>query len=248
MARFFRRVKAVAQTRLAALKRHAALNSVPVGRVDFGDLRRTEPISRVFGFDRGEPVDRYYIEGFLAEHASAIRGRVLEIGDSTYTKRFGGTNVTYSDVLHVTGDSLEATIVADLTHAPHIATDTFDCIILTQTLQFTYSMESAVSELFRILQPGGIVLCTLPGISQISRYDMDRWGDYWRVTSRSARELFETTFPAQQLEVHTYGNVLAAITLMHGLAQTELTTAELDVRDDDYQIIVAIEATKPVGA
>jgi hypothetical protein len=49
--------------------------------VDFGDLRRVRPISRAFALDRGLPVDRHYIEHFLAAHAADIRGRVLEIGD-----------------------------------------------------------------------------------------------------------------------------------------------------------------------
>lgn len=215
-----------------------------VGDFDFGDFRRTEPVSRVFGLDRGSPIDRHYIEAFLAEHASAVRGRVLEIGDATYTKRFGSDRVTASDVLHATDGGEGATIVADLTHAPEIASNTFDCIIITQTLQFTFRMTEMVAELHRILAPGGVVLCTVPGISQISRYDMDRWGDYWRLTTRSARELFETVFPGDDLEVRAYGNVLSATALLQGLAVHELTTAELDVADDDYQVIVAVVARK----
>jgi len=215
-----------------------------LGQVEWGDMRRTEPISRVFGFDRGEPVDRHYIEAFLGAHAGAIRGRVLEIGDRTYTQRFGGDAVDVSDVLHVSGDSPEATIIADLTNAPQIAGDTFDCIIITQTLQFTYAMESTVSELHRILKPGGVVLCTVPGISQISRFDMDRWGDYWRLTSKSAAELFATSFAPEGIEVVTYGNVLGAVALLHGVSTDELTAEELDVHDDDYQVIVAVAATK----
>src|SRR3954471_21782846 len=69
------------------------------GNVSFGDLNRTTPLSRHFGFDRGTPVDRYYIESFLAENAGAIRGRTLEIGDDEYTHRFGGTRAQQRDVL-----------------------------------------------------------------------------------------------------------------------------------------------------
>jgi len=216
-----------------------------LGTVDFGDLRRVEPVSRVFGLDRGTPIDRYYIEQFLKMNADLVRGRVLEIGDSSYTRRFGGNSVEKSDVLHLTGDSPEATIVADLTNAPDIADGTFDCMILTQTLQFTYDMEAVVSELYRILAPGGSVLCTMSGISQISRYDMDRWGDYWRLTSLSARRLFETAFADADIEVQTYGNVLAATAFLQGLAVSELTRSELDQHDDDYQLVVTVRATKP---
>lgn len=218
------------------------------GAVDFGDLRRVEPVSRVFGFDRGVPVDRHYIESFLSAHEPRIAGRVLEIADDTYTKRFGGSRVTRSDVLHATGEGEGATIVADLTHAPQIPDASFDCIIITQTLQFTYHMERMVAEMHRILAPGGTVLCTVPGISQISRFDMDRWGDYWRLTTLSARTLFETAFEPAEVDVRAYGNVLAATALLHGLAQGELTPAELDARDDDYQVIVAVAATKRTPA
>src|SRR4029453_14668409 len=44
-----------------------------------GTLRRTRPLSNDFGYDRGTPVDRYYIERFLARHQSDVKGRVLEV-------------------------------------------------------------------------------------------------------------------------------------------------------------------------
>ena len=215
-----------------------------MGGVDFGDLRRTKPVSSVFGFDRGLPIDRVYIERFLGENSDVIHDRVLEVGDRSYTSRFGGAAVTQSDVLHAVEGSPGATIVADLTHATSIETDTFDCIIITQTLQFVYSIEAAVSEIHRILRPGGTVLCTVPGISQISRYDMNRWGDYWRLTDLSARTLFETSFRSEDVSVTTYGNVLAATAFLHGIAASELSPDELEVRDPDYQINIAVRATK----
>lgn len=242
MASIFSRAVASLRFRLGESRRRRALTP-PVGGTDFGGLRRTEPISRTFGLDRGTPIDRYYIERFLGENGRLIRGRVLEIGDRTYTERFG-TGVEHSDVLHVSGESPEATIIADLTNAPQIADSSFDCIILTQTLQFTYDMAAEVAELHRILKPGGSVLCTVPGISQISRFDEERWGDYWRLTARSARELFETAFPSEAVHVETFGNVLAAIAFLHGLALSELERSELDVHDEEYQVIVAVRAVK----
>lgn len=234
-----------AKLRSGVLGRRKRQLHPPIGTTDFGDLRRTEPISRVFGFDRGVPVDRYYIEGFLESNSGAIHGRVLEVGDATYTRRFGGCSVVHSDVLHLTGDSPEATIVADLASAPHIPDDSFDCIILTQTLQFSYDMQAVVAELHRILKPGGSVLCTVPGISQISRFDMDRWGDFWRLTTLSARTLFESAFTPEDVVVQASGNVLASIAFLHGLATSELTLQELDACDEDYQLIISVRATKP---
>lgn len=213
--------------------------------VRFGSLRRVKPISRMFGHDRGRSINRYYIEQFLSAHASDIRGYVLEIGDNRYTRKFGGNGVTRSDVLHVIEGNPSATIVADLTCADHIPSDTFDCIIFTQTLQFIYDVRAALWHLQRILRPGGVLLATFSGISQISRYDMDRWGDYWRFTALSTRRLFEEVFPAANVTVATSGNVLAAIAFLHGLAAEELHQQELDYHDPDYEVIITVRAVKP---
>ena len=148
----------------------------PVGSVEFGDLRRLRPISITFGWDRGLPIDRYYIDRFIERHAADIRGRVLEIGDPGYTRKYGGDKVTRSDVLHAIPGNPQATIIADLTCADHIPSDSFDCIILTQTLQFIYDFRAALKTLYRILAPGGVLLATSHGICRISRFDMVRWG------------------------------------------------------------------------
>jgi SAM-dependent methyltransferase len=217
-----------------------------IGRVDFGSLRRVKPVSKYWGFDRGKPVDRYYIEQFLSRHASDIKGHVLEIGDDVYTLQFGRERVTKSDILHVAEGYPKATIVADLTQADHVPSDTFDCIICTQTLQLIYETPKAIRSLHRMLKPGGVLLLTIPGISQISRYDMDRWGDYWRFTLASAKRLFSEVFPEDSVRIDTYGNVLAATAFLHGLSVEELTEDELDYSDPDYEVTIAIRAMKPL--
>jgi len=216
----------------------------PVGQARFGDLDRVQPISPVFGFDRGQPIDRYYIEHFLARHAECIQGRVLEVGDDTYTRRFGGQRVTASDVLHVSAGNPRATIVADLASADHIPSDSFDCIILTQTLHLIYEVRLAIQTLQRILKPGGVLLTTFPGISQIDR---GAWGDrwYWAFTAQSARRLFEEAFPPANVHVATRGNVLAAIAFLHGLAAAELRQDELDYYDAHYPVVIAARVAKP---
>jgi SAM-dependent methyltransferase len=214
--------------------------------VRFGDLRQLTPVSRHFGWDRGGlPVDRYYIERFLEQHATDIAGHVLEVRDDAYTCRFGGTRVTRCDVLHPTTDNPKATIVADLTGAGQIPSDTFDCIVLTQVLPFIPDVAAAARTLQRILRPGGVVLATMPGISQVIRYDMDRWGDYWRFTSLSARRLFECAFPGAELQVEAHGNVLTATAFLQGISSRELRADELDFRDPDYEVLITVRAVKP---
>jgi SAM-dependent methyltransferase len=222
-------------------------DSPPIGRLDFGDLRRVTPISQSFGFDRGQPIDRYYIEGFLALHAEDIRGRVLEIADNHYTRQFGGSRVTRSDVLNLTPDNPHATIIADLANAGAIPSNAFDCIVFTQTLQYIYEPQTAVKTLYRILKPEGVLLASFPVISQICRYDMDRWGDYWRFTDGSIRRLLGDIFTPENVTVQAHGNILAAISFLHGLAAHELRPPELEHHDPDYQILITARAVKQVN-
>jgi SAM-dependent methyltransferase len=223
----------------------------PVGDVRFGDLRRLKPLSDFFGCDRGQPIDRYYIERFVAAHAGDIAGRILEIGDNIYTHQFGGARVTHSDVLHVEPGNPKATIVADLTRADHIPSNTFDCVLLLQTLQLIYDARSAIDTVLRILKPGGVVLATFPGITHVPRSDpKEGWADcwHWSFTATSARRLFGELFPQNNLHVEAFGNVLTATSFLQGLSAAELTPAEFDYRDRDYDMLIGVRAQKPLTA
>ena len=211
-----------------------------------GSLRRFTPLSRQFGFDRGLPIDRHYIEGFLSKNALDICGHVLEVADNTCTRRFGGDRVTKSDVLHPEPGNPNGTIVGDLTCADHIPSGTIDCVLLTQTLQFIYDVPAAIRTVQRILKPGGVVLATVPGISPLSRYDMEKWSHFSAFTTQSARRLFAEVFPASNVRVEAHGNVLAATAFLYGMASQELRQKELDSCDPDYELIITVRAVKPV--
>ena len=207
-------------------------------------IRSLNPVSDQFGFDRGTPIDRVFIENFLENHSNLISGEVLEIADNTYTARFGADSVTRSHVLHAAEGNSQATLVGNLETGENIPSSAFDCILLTQTLPFLYHVHAAISHCFRALRPGGTILATFAGISQISRYDADRWGDFWRFTPQSARRLFEEEFSSECVEVESYGNVLVACSFLHGLAAYELSQRELWHRDPDYPVLIAVKATK----
>jgi SAM-dependent methyltransferase len=213
--------------------------------VIWGSFRRTAPFTRTFGAERGLPVCRYYIEEFLQQNANDIRGRTLEVGDDTYTRRFGGSRVSRAEVLHIAEGSPDATIIADLTQGTNLESASFDCIILTQTLSSIYDLSAAVNTIYRILKPGGVVLVSVPGIAQISRYDMNRWGDYWRFTTASAYRLFQP-FKDGKLDVYSFGNVAAAVAYLEGLATEDIGKKALQHNDPDYQLVVTIRAVKPL--
>lgn len=221
-------------------------SGVGVGHVRFGSLRRVEPISRDFGFVRGQPVDRWYIERFLEAHAGDIRGRVLEIGDDTYTRRYGGAAVAVADVLHVHAGNERATFVGDLADGAGLPPEAFDCVVLTQTLHLVYDVAAAVRTLHRVLRPGGVVLATVPGISHLSG-DEWRHGWFWAITPAGAARLFGDQFGADQVEVAAHGNVLAATAFLQGLSAGELRPEELDRDDPQYPLVVTVRAERAGG-
>ncbi len=236
------------KTKEFVIKAYTKLNILkfpPVGWVRFGGLRRLEPISR-YSASRGIAVTRYYIYEFLALHKNDIKGHVLEIEDAICTKKFGGNQVTKSDVLHVWPGNPNATIVADLTDssADIIPSNSYDCIIFTHTLQCIYNARAAIRTLYRILKPGGVVLVTGDGINRISRGNMDKWGDYWKFTSLSLRLLFEEVFLPENVQVKTYGNVLAAVSVLHGISARELKNSELSYHSRDFEVVIGLRAQK----
>jgi SAM-dependent methyltransferase len=231
-----------------ALRRLARRPVTPApGGVRFGDLRRTTPISPDFGYARGGPVDRYYIEGFLARHADDIHGRVLEIGDASYTHRFGGARVAQADVLHIDPDAPGVTFVGDLADGSMLPDTAFDCIVLTQTLHLIFDHMAALRTLERILVPGGVLLLTVPGISNIAT---DEWGATWHYsfTHHALRAACGAVFGPGRAEIESHGNVLAAIAFLHGLGYDELTAAELDEQHIEYSIVNAARVVKAGAA
>jgi SAM-dependent methyltransferase len=218
--------------------------------VQGGDrLGPTRRLTRIYPDDdwgRGLPISRFYTsKRFLPVYMGDIRGRVLEFYDSRYTQQFGKGRVTESDVLSLTPGHPGATIIADLTKADHIPSDTYDCVIITFVLQFIYDINAAMETLHRILKPGGVALATFDSTSRISRADMDLYGEYWKVTTASARRLFEERFPSDCVTVKAYGNVLSVVARLHGFVSEDFSAEELDYHDPDIEMIITVRAVKP---
>jgi glycosyltransferase involved in cell wall biosynthesis/SAM-dependent methyltransferase len=211
--------------------------------IRFGSFDRTTPISQSFGYDRGKPVDRHYIEQFLATHEAAISGRVLEIGDNNYTVRYGGDRVVISDVLNRYPGNPTSTFIGDLTAGAGLPTGAFDCIILTQTLHLLFDLRSAVATLHRILKPGGVLLVTVPWASPIDRGE---WGAdwFWSISPNGLQRLLEEAFGPEGPAVRAYGNVKVATAFLYGLAEHELQSSDFEVQDPHCPVIVAGRAVK----
>lgn len=207
-------------------------------------LTRLEPVSRQFGFERGRPIDRFYIERFLEAHAADVHGRVLEVYEDTYTTRYGGDRVTANDILHNGDDNPAATIVGDLVTGAGLEGREYDCFIMTQTLSLIWDVPAAIRTARSLLVRGGVLLGSVPGISQTSPEDRELYGDWWRFTHGSTQRLFAEAFGAENVEVASHGNVLAAAAFLYGFAVEELDVAELEHRDDHFDFLMTVRAVR----
>jgi SAM-dependent methyltransferase len=207
-------------------------------------LARGQPVSQRWGWDRGRPVDRHYIEEFLAENRRDIHGRVLEVKSAGYTRRFG-TDLEGVDVLDIDADNPDATIIGDLTTGDGIPDAAFDCFVLTQTLQYLYDVRAAVRTAARILSPGGVLLATVPGISRVSAERPDATAkELWRFTPAACRELVEREFGDTHATVRAYGNALTAAAFVAGLSAEEIAPARLAQQDERFPLLIAFRAVK----
>jgi hypothetical protein len=237
------RVRAAADQRarrtLRLVRRTTSLRALRVRRA----LRRLDgPLSDWYGYDRGTPVDRPYIEAFLAQHAADVRGRVLEVKSDDYARRFGSGRVTRVDVVDVDADNPAATMVADLDQPSVLERGAYDCVVLTQTLQFL-TPSVALPELYASLAPGGVLLVTTSALTRQETPDTDRW----RLPPAGLRDLLTTCLPAEaEVEVEGRGNAVAAAASLLGMVVQELSPAQLAPVDWRFPVVSLARVRRPL--
>jgi len=220
----------------------ASERDLPPGTVKWGSLRRSKPFSRYWGYERGTPIDRVYIETFLHAHVCDIKGNGLEVMNAGYLERFGGQRITRRDVLDIDPANIHATVVADLNEADSLPPMKFDCIVFTQTLHLVPDMRVALANIWRALAPGGVLLLTVPALG---RHDARKGfhHDRWRVT-KTGLEWLLTTLAGARWETTVYGNLLSCTAFLYGLAAEELRPHELHLADPEFPLIVAARVVK----
>jgi SAM-dependent methyltransferase len=201
-----------------------------------------EPVRRAT--DRGTPVDRVYLDHFFHTHAGAIRGRVLEVGDTTFTARHGA-DVRCVDILDSYPRNRQATVVADLAEPGSLPAATYDCVILAQTLQYVDAMDVALANAWRATRPGGSLLVSVPCVSRV---DPALPGiDRWRVQPAGLQFLLERACPGAPVQVSSFGNLVTSLAFLLGLAAEELTDDELWSSDRTFPLVAGGVAHREVG-
>jgi SAM-dependent methyltransferase len=206
----------------------------------WGNLRRLRPFSEAFGFDRGTPVDRYYLSRFLERHRGDITGEVLEIQLPDHTRRFG-QGVTAAHTLDINPD-FHPTYRCDLAAADAVVpADRYDCFLLLNALSFFRDLEGCLRQALRVVRPGGVILASTAVLVPL----VGDTPDYWRLTAAGWREVADRVWPGCEVEVEGHGNHLAVLAAMLGLAHEELRPAELDAHDPRYPVLVTLRCRKP---
>ncbi|MFN3343564.1 MAG: methyltransferase domain-containing protein [Flavobacteriales bacterium] len=206
-----------------------------------------QPVSSVFGIDRGTPIDRFYIHAFLRDNRSCFTGDGIEVGEVRYLDEFLPKNAKKTALVFDAGDApAHAEILSgDLTRKLELPSGVADVFVCTQTLNFIFELRDAIEGIHHLLKPGGVALITLAGITQLSRYDADRWGDFWRFTPQSAQKLFDERFGKGNVSVQSLGNPYAAHCILHGMAVEECEEKRLLEVHQDYPVVVTVIARKP---
>jgi hypothetical protein len=212
--------------------------------VRWGSLRRYTPIGKWWGASRGVPVDRHYIDAFIRSNGPWITGDVLEVKEDLYASRFGHA-LSSVDILDIDPTNPKATVLADLGVPGALATEAYDCIIVTQTLQFVERLDVAVGSLWAALRPGGRLLISLPCVSRLE--PSLAHVECWRVLPAGLRRVLERLCPGAEVSVEGRGNQVAAIAFLAALGVRDLRADELDHDDPGCPLITLGSATKPLS-
>ncbi|WP_071192531.1 methyltransferase domain-containing protein [Trichormus sp. NMC-1] len=213
------------------------LLSVATHTLNWGDLKKTVPICQAFGLTRGKPIDRYYLNKFIAEIYPQITGNILEIGGIPKDKDFYQVNPGSSYQIMNLEPGLGIDIVGDAHDVSIIKPESFDSIITFNVLEHCYAPWQVVENIYTWLKPGGKCFVMVPSAVRLHATPMD----YWRPLPDAMAWMFRNF---SQKKLYVYGNPISVIASYHGIATEELTTEELDAFHPDYPVATCIAAQK----
>lgn len=239
MRNLLHRLPESAQARLRHVRRGWTRST---SRIDWGNLRRLQPFSSNYGFDRGRSVERPLLEDFLKKNSHLIRGRVIELLDGQYARKFGNGDVTKLEILDIDVSNARATLIADLGEPESLPARSYDCFILTQTLNLVRNVDVALRNAWHSLDDGGALLVSVASLARLTT--SDSLSDYWRFTPHGLEELIHKNLGSVDVTVQGYGNVLVSIASLLGLSAEDLTQDELFTNDAHYPLISCARVMK----
>jgi GT2 family glycosyltransferase len=219
-------------------REHRRAGWIPAGKVQLGDLRRLVPIGRLFDFDRGKPIHNFYCEKFLGTFRSDICGSVLHIGEAESRGRAGDS---VSAVLRSLPLERYQSLSLDDFRDKEWDWERFDCILISDSLEYAPNIDVVLAAVKRLLRPGGVILAILPGLQNGHRQRGIK-NLHWHFTTHSASAIFERYFGRENIQVIGSGNILAAVAALHGLVVEELDVRDIDAHDPAYEVSIFVRA------
>lgn len=151
-------------------------------------------------------VRRRYLDRDLTAESRSFQGRVLEIGAGRAGRRgqFRPPAEGITTWVFVDRDAARRPhVCGDVTRLP-IQSAVFDTIVCLEVLEYVWAPHEALTEMQRLLRPGGTLMLSTPFFHRVDAPD-----DYWRFTEPGLRRLLrEAGFDVVRLVAQ--GGALAA--------------------------------------
>lgn len=115
---------------------------------------------------REECFDRKYINNYISENRSCIKGDVLEFcGGDLYAPKYANNKINLKTMAYIGHKDIypNATYFCNLDEEATLPNAKFDCIIATQVIMYMNNPLVALSNLRKLLKPNGVLLLTVPG-------------------------------------------------------------------------------------
>ena len=208
-----------------------------VHHLQWGDLRRRFPVDANYGFGRGTPIDRFYLDIFLRKIKKNVCGKILEIGADQkrldLKKYKPGARF---DSLDIEGKS-KPTFTANAEVQSILKPRSYDSILAFNVLGHCRNPFSVTKNMHTWLRPGGIAFCAVSSSQRVGRCPED----CWKIQPDGLRALFSNF---RKIQIISYGNLTTTIGALQGLAAEELSKEELLDHHPDYPVLSCVIAEK----
>lgn len=155
---------------------------------------------------------RKLLDTLIEQHQDRLTGRTLNVGGGTHTYREYAEDMVTMDYYgeNPSGKQIEADVVADATKTFPFTDAEFDSVICTQLLEHIADPTFTVSEIARVLKPGGNIILSTPFLE---RYHPDP-NDYWRFTRQGLEQILKPEFGDMNIQP-VGGKYLNMLSFMH---------------------------------
>jgi SAM-dependent methyltransferase len=174
------------------------------------------------GAERRDPPrsDRHYLAlSPLAHQLRAEIARLLQGRDDAHVLDIGCGAKPYLPFVapyagrYVGVDTAEGPYVDHVTPAEQLPfeDEAFDLVLCTQVLEHVQDPAAVLSEIHRVLRPGGAVLLSTHGVFLFHPDPPGTDGDYWRWTHAGLRKMVGAAGDWREVEVQPNGDVVACL-------------------------------------